>query len=247
MSRDRYPQESSAATQAARLPRRVAPPNLWSLSQILETGLIQASGRVAASRPKALAMADAQTIAKLRLTLPPIEVAIRRASFCRGVAVSGLTIVEAVISMVIVAVLFVAALNTVGASRLTQHRAALISQGRLFASMLLSEARNQSYKDLGTSPVFGPEAEESTATRADFDDVDDYNGWSGPPTDANGTALANSNGWMQTVTVEWIDRLNPSQVQLSETGAKRITVTTTYNGVPQMTLAAIRTAGATED
>jgi hypothetical protein len=31
------------------------------------------SGRVAASRPKALAMADGRTIAKLRLTLPPAQ------------------------------------------------------------------------------------------------------------------------------------------------------------------------------
>ncbi len=158
----------------------------------------------------------------------------------------GFTIVEAVISMVIVGVMFVAALNTVGASRLTQHRAASISRGRLFTAGLLSEVREQSYKDSGASPVFGPEADESTATRADFDDVDDYNGWSGPPTNKDGTALANSAGWMQSVTVEWIDPLRPDKTASSEMNAKRITVTTTFNSVPQVTLVAIRTAEAAE-
>jgi len=153
------------------------------------------------------------------------------------------TIVEAVISMVIVAVMFVAALNTVGASRLTQHRVALTSRGRLFAEMLLSEIARQSYKDAGLNPVFGPETGESTATRADFDDVDDYDGWSKRPEAKDGTALPNSTGWTQTVTVQWIDRLDPSLVQPVETNAKRITVTTSYNDVPQVTLVAIRTAG----
>jgi type II secretory pathway pseudopilin PulG len=152
------------------------------------------------------------------------------------------TIVEAVLSTVIVAVMFVAALNTVGTSRVTQQRAAMTSRGRLFAEMLLSEVLQQNYKDPGASPLFGPEAGESTVTRADFDDVDDYNGWSGVPTAKDGTALPNSTGWTQAVTVEWIDRLNPSQVQPAETNAKRITVTTKFNNVPQVTLVAIRTA-----
>jgi type II secretory pathway pseudopilin PulG len=152
------------------------------------------------------------------------------------------TIVEAVISTVIVAVMFVAALNTVGTSRMTQQRAALTSRGRLFAEMLMSEILQQNYKDSGANPLFGPETGESTVTRVDFDDVDDYNGWSGVPTAKNGTALANSTGWTQAVTVEWVNRLNPSQVQGAETNVKRITVTTKFNNVPQVTLVAIRTA-----
>jgi hypothetical protein len=158
------------------------------------------------------------------------------------VTTSGFTIAEAAISTVIVAVMFVAVLNTVGTSRVTQQRAALVSRGRLFASTLLSEVWEQSYKDSGASPVFGPETGESTVTRTDFDDVDDYHGWSGVPTAKDGTALPNSAGWNQAVTVEWIDRLHPSQVQGSETNAKRITIVTKYNNVPQVTLVAIRTA-----
>jgi len=153
------------------------------------------------------------------------------------------TIAEAVVSTVIVALMFVAALNAVGASKLTQRQAALTSQGRLLADLLLSEILQQNYKDPGGAPVFGCEPGESTGTRADFDDVDDYNGWTAsPPTAKDGTVLANSTGWRQTVTVEWIDRLNPSQVLTSESNAKRITVALSYKNVPQVTLVAIRTA-----
>jgi type II secretory pathway pseudopilin PulG len=158
-----------------------------------------------------------------------------------GPEARGFTIAEAAVSTVIVAVMFVAALNTVGASLSTQRRTATISRGHLFASVLISEICGQSYQD-SASPVFGPETGESTATRADFDDVDDYSGWSGAPTDKDGTALPNSTGWTQSVTVAWIDRLAPATVVGSESGAKRITVVTKYNNVPQITLVAIRTA-----
>jgi len=157
--------------------------------------------------------------------------------------VPAFTIVEAVISTAIVAVMFVAALNTVGVSRLTQQRAALTSRGQLFAEMLLSEILQQNYKDSGANPVFGAETGEATVTRADFDDADDYNAWSGIPTAKDGTSLANSAGWMQSVTVQWVDRLDPSLVQAAETNTKRITVTTKFNNIPQVTLVAIKTAG----
>jgi len=161
----------------------------------------------------------------------------------RNLAVAaGFTIVEAAISTIIVAVMLTVALNTVGASRLTQRRAALTSRGCQFAEILMSEILQQNYQDPGANPVFGPESDESTTTRAAFDDVDDYNGWSGAPTAKDGTALPNSAGWTQSVTVEWIDRLSPSTVRTTETNAKRITVVTKYNNVPQVTLVAIRTS-----
>jgi type II secretory pathway pseudopilin PulG len=157
---------------------------------------------------------------------------------------SAFTLVEAVISMVIVGVMFVAALNTVGASRLAQHKSALVSRGRLLAESLMAEILEQDYKYPGPAPVFGREAGESSGTRAAFDDVDDYQDWTETPLAArDGSLLANSTGWKRTVSVEWIDPLDPAQVRSVETNAKRITVTVTYNDVPQATLVAIKTAG----
>ncbi len=152
------------------------------------------------------------------------------------------TIVEAVISTVIVAVMFVAALSTVGASRVTQHKAALVSRGRLLAESLLSELLQRSYEDPDGGAVFGVESGESSTTRTDFDDVDDFDGWSSsPPVDRDGTPLTDSIGWRRTVQVEWVDLSDPGQVKTVETGVKRITVTVEYGDVPQASLVALRT------
>lgn len=153
------------------------------------------------------------------------------------------TLVETVIATVIVAVMFVAALNTVGASRLTQHRASLVSQGRLLAESLMSEILVQSYEEPDGPPAFGRESGELATTRAAYDDVDDYHGWSAsPPAAKDGTPLANTVGWTRTVRVEWVDPPDPEQVKTSESGAKLVTVTAAYRGVPQASFTALKTA-----
>ena len=155
----------------------------------------------------------------------------------------GFTLVEAVLSTVLVAVMLAAALNTVGASRITQHKAVLVSRGRMFAESLLAEILQQSYQNPAEPHVFGLEAGESGSTRAAYNDVDDYSGWSeSPPAAKDGTALPNAADWSRTVTVEWVDPLNPQQVSGTETGAKRITVVASFKNVPQATLVAIKAA-----
>ncbi len=155
----------------------------------------------------------------------------------------GFTLVEAVLSTVVVAVMLVAALNTVGASRLTQHKAALVSQGRMFAEALLAEILQQNYQEPGTTDSFGREAGELDTSRAAYDDVDDYQGWTELTLVAkDGTALSNAANWKRTVTVEWVNPLDPTQASGTETGAKRITVVAAFRNVPQATVVAIRTA-----
>jgi type II secretory pathway pseudopilin PulG len=155
----------------------------------------------------------------------------------------GFTLVEAVISTVIVAVMFVAALNTVGTSRVAQHKAALVGRGRMFAESLMAEILQQSYQEPGETYVFGREAGESETVRTVYDDVDDYHGWTESPLAAqDGTALPNSADWSRTVTVEWVDPQQPKQVKVTESGAKRITVVAAFRNVPQATVVAVRTA-----
>ena len=153
------------------------------------------------------------------------------------------TLMEAVLSTVIVAVMLVTALNTVGASRITQHKTSLVSRGRMFTESLMSEILEQSYQNPVEPHVFGPESGESGSTRAAYNDVDDYNGWTeSPPVAKDGTALPNSANWRRTVTVEWVDPLNPDQVSGTETGAKRITVVAAFRNVPQATVVAVKAA-----
>ncbi|UCD48764.1 MAG: type II secretion system protein [Phycisphaerales bacterium] len=153
------------------------------------------------------------------------------------------TIVEAVISTVIVSVMLVAALTTVGASRLIQQKVAMRNRGRLLAESLLAEIVQQAYDDPSDPAVFGPESGEQTGDRSDFDDVDDYHNWSqSPPEDKNGVAIPEADGWQRTVTVQWVDPLDPTQSKSGETKAKRITVTARHNNMSHATLVAIRAA-----
>ncbi len=139
--------------------------------------------------------------------------------------------------------MFVAALNTVGAARVSQYKAALAGRGRLYAEALMMEILQQAYQDPVEPHTFGREPDESGTTRAANDDVDDYHGWTESPLAAkDGTALPNSANWSRTVTVEWVDPLDPKQVSGTETGAKRITVVAAFRNVPQATVIAIRTA-----
>jgi type II secretory pathway pseudopilin PulG len=155
----------------------------------------------------------------------------------------GFTIVEAVVATVIVAIMLVAALSAVGASRSVQRQTYQAERGRLLAQQLLAEVVQRNYQDANEPVLFGPEADESAASRADFDDVDDYDGWSAsPPEGPDGTPLTDAAGWARIVTVQWIDPLNPGQVEAAESNAKRIEVVASYDGTPQATFYAIRTA-----
>lgn len=159
-----------------------------------------------------------------------------------GGARPAFTIVEATMSTIIVAVMLVAALNTVGVSKTTQHRAALAGGGQLLAEALMAEILQQSYQEPDGTPVFGRETGELATIRTNYDDVDDYVGWSAaPPTARDGTALTNSTHWKRTVAVDRVDPLDPMVVKTTETGAKRITVTAFYKDVPQATLVAVKT------
>ena len=153
------------------------------------------------------------------------------------------TLVEAVISTVIVSVMLVAALSTVGSSRLIQQRVSESSRGRALAVSLLTEVVQRAYEDPNGAVVFGPEAGEQTTDRSDFDDVDDYHNWSeSPPKARDGSAIPQADGWQRTVTVAWVDPQNPTVVEPSESYAKRITVTARHNNITHATLVAVRTA-----
>jgi len=152
------------------------------------------------------------------------------------------TLVESVISLIIVGVMLVAALNTVGASRLTQYKISTRAQGRLLAESLLAEIVTKDYADPNGAALFGVEVGEDDDTRDDFDDVDDYHAWtSSPPTEKTGTEMASWGGWQRSVTVEWVDPANPTLVQGTESMAKRVTVKVHCGGMPVATLVAIKT------
>jgi len=141
---------------------------------------------------------------------------------------SGLTLVEVMIASCLVAILLVAALNVAGGvfrtSAVTDERAkaSALSEG------LMNEILRAWYEDPGASPVFGIETGEGSTSRSAFDDVDDYNGWTEtPPQAQDGTAYTRLTGWTRTVQVAWAEVLDPTATAAGESGLKRVQVTVT--------------------
>lgn len=140
---------------------------------------------------------------------------------------SGFTLIESVMSMLIIGSMLVMVINTLGSSvrgrkiRQTQSRAPELG-GQLMAEILQA-----SYSDLTEEPVFGLEASESGDNRSSFDDVDDYHNWSATPQDRDGAELAGMSGWTRSVTVQYVLSTDLTSISQTDQGIKRITVTVT--------------------
>jgi len=162
----------------------------------------------------------------------------------------GLTMVEAVISMLVVGVMLVAALKTVGAARLTERKTGERGRGVLLAEGLMSEILEQSYADPESGVgSFGLGVDElGDGSRLLWEDVDDYDGWSAtPPEEKDGTPLSGFDGWSRSVEVRWVDPADFSQVRIAETGVKRITVTVANNDTVVLSVVALRTSALSFD
>ncbi len=158
------------------------------------------------------------------------------------------TLIEAVGSVLIVAVMFVAVMSTVGAARMSQYKMSGRSRGTALAQDLMAEILQAAYEDPdGPSAGIGIDATELTASRATFDDVDDYDGWfASPPQQRDGAVMPDLSGWSRQVAVVWITTSDTTTSVGAETGAKRITVTVKHNGMLMDDLVAIRTSAFPE-
>ncbi len=140
----------------------------------------------------------------------------------------GLTLAEVAISTLLVGVVLAAAMNTVGGVLKTRNVTVEAQVGPALARDLMSEVLQNAFTDpeAPDGPI-GTETGESTTTRADFDDVDDYNGWNKPsPVNSDGTALGYGTGWQRQVSVGFV---NPNTLTTNnlDTGLKLIVVTVT--------------------
>jgi Tfp pilus assembly protein PilV len=159
---------------------------------------------------------------------------------------SGLTLAEVAISTLLVGVLMVASLRTVESSLHNWNAASASCSGGALARQLLDEIQTLAYEDTDGSPVFGVETGEATspATRAQFDDIDDYDTWtSSPPQDKAGNALAEYSGWSRSVTVKKLAASNHAALVSGATdeGLREILVTATSPTGESTTLRAWRT------
>ena len=139
-----------------------------------------------------------------------------------------LSLVEVVASTLIVGIMVVGALNTLGSVYKTRALNAPRLVGPGLAHELMNEVLAMPYMDSeAAGSTLGFDTGETNATRADFDDVDDYHGWYRLGAQAkDGTALPGYETWARQVTVYWADPMTGAPGSI-ETGLKRITVTVT--------------------
>lgn len=158
----------------------------------------------------------------------------------------GFTMVESLISMIIIGVTLVAAMNTVSSARKRDRWIGDVSRAAALASDLLAEVGAQPYADGSDSvTVSGPTATESaTGNRSLFNDVNDYQNWSETTLRAkDGTALGYSAEWGRSVKVEFVNPGGGTTVVPTDQGMARVTVRVSKSGKTLATLSTLRSAG----
>lgn len=157
----------------------------------------------------------------------------------------GFSLLEVVVSTMLVGTLLVAATRGLGSSVLSQRKVAERAKAAWLADALQSEIHQQAYLEPGTTTSnITRETGESASSRAAWDDVDDYHGWSdSPPQNKDGTVMPNLSGWQRAVTVQWVSLSNIATTSAVETGVKSVTVTAKLNGATILTRVFIKTRG----
>ncbi len=151
-------------------------------------------------------------------------------------------------SILVVGLMLVAALNTVGASKTSQVMTSEQALGPMLAQELMTEILNQAYQEPRGTAYFGRETGESATNRTSWDDVDDYNGWSAsPPMDQSGNSLPGLDDWSREVTVSWADSAAPDRQSIYSSGIKRVDVTVKHRGRTIATLSSLRTQAWPDD
>lgn len=159
---------------------------------------------------------------------------------------SGFSLFELAISSLLTGVLLVASLQSVSSSMISQRIMSDRAKASLLADGMAMEIHQQAYMEPGTSSSsISRESGESAGFRANYDDVDDYHGWSeSPPSNKDGTKMDSLTGYQRSVTVTWVLATNLATSSATETGVKKAVVTVRLNGTVLATRVLVRTKGS---
>lgn len=121
----------------------------------------------------------------------------------RGRGARAFSLVEAVISTVIVATMFAAAITAAGVAARDRRIQAEQRTGEALARMLMSEIMAQRYADPGGGTILGRDANKLTDSRATWTDVDDYNTLYERPRARSGDYIESVEDWSWGAKVEY--------------------------------------------
>jgi hypothetical protein len=137
--------------------------------------------------------------------------------------------VEVLVGTLIVGGMVVAALNSVGAVYRSQRLNAWRQVAPSIAHEMMGEILSLPYEDPEDGAgTIGLDVGESSTSRGDFDDCDDYHGYGELGAESKtGSPLDGYANWQRSVTVNWARLDDATTTLVSDTGLKRITVTVT--------------------
>lgn len=117
------------------------------------------------------------------------------------------------------------------------------------ATELLAEIAMLPYEDPDGNVKFGIEGDEAADTRADFDDIDDYDEWkASPPQKKDGQAEPDCTGYTRSVLVQSVkvDDFNDFEGN-HNTKPKRITITVSRPGMTPVVITTVRLMGSNRE
>lgn len=161
----------------------------------------------------------------------------------RGPAL-GYALVEVVVASLVAGIVLVGALLALSGALKSAVWASRAAQATALAQDLMDEILTTSYRDPDQPPLWGVE-EPSANTRASFDDVDDYDGWTeSPPQARDGSVLPGWDGWQRQVSVRNVDPndLAKELAPNDDRGVRRIRVVASYQGAVLADLIALKTS-----
>jgi Tfp pilus assembly protein PilV len=157
---------------------------------------------------------------------------------------SGLSLIEVIVSTLLVGLVIVASLKTAGAVFRTWQVTENKYDGTALAMELMTEVLQARYEEPIDTPAYGVEGAEVTNSRAAWDDTDDYDDWTAsPPQAKDGTALSGYTGWTRSVIVQKVNAGAPGTVRIDnavDKGLRKITVTLTDPQGQQTILVGLR-------
>ena len=93
---------------------------------------------------------------------------------------------------------------------------------------LAEEINKRNYDDPEASGAIGTDVGEALDTRSDFDDIDDYDGWSAnPPQDRQGNTYDQYPNLARSVSVQHVQANDFTQTAAGDEGFKQVTITIT--------------------